>query len=539
MSPTSSGRDPKAFAAGAGGSPQADRARIAQLEQELAGLREELRASRQREHALHERQQRIQLVLEGSDVGLWDWDVASDEVTFSPHWLLRLDCSGDEKLAWRELLERTVHPDDREILEQAVGQHFEGAAFCYEVEHRRRDAQGRWRWILDRGRVVCRDQAGRPVRAVGMHLDVTHRKQMEEALWDSEGRFRNAFENAALGLAMGDAQEGGLIIESNEALERMLQARPGELIGRKFTELLHAGDLASFQELWDRMVRGEASSFRSEMRCVRADGGTLRGRLTLSLIRDSRREPLYALAIVEDVTERFQAERRTQAEQQLLRKLLELQDCERRLLAYEIHDGLVQDLVASKLLLDGASYRLENEQADVSRELATSLELLGKAIDEGRRLISDLRPMIIDEMGVVEAIHYLVEEQRDAGGLQIALEHDTQFDRLPQLLEGTVYRIVQEALTNVKRHARTREVAVSLRQHGATLEIVVRDEGVGFRPEEVSPDRFGVRGIQERARLFGGRASVESQPGRGTRVRVELPLSLPMEETELGTNGAV
>ncbi len=213
--------------------------------------------------------------------------------------------------------------------------------------------------------------------------------------------------------------------------------------------------------------------------------------------------------------------------ERLLRKMLDLQERERQLLAYDIHDGFVQDVVGAKMMLDGLDYRLQSMAEQSRVQFDQVRELLNKAIDEGRRMISELRPLIIDEQGIIQAINYLVGEEQSKGGIEIHFEHQVQFDRLPRLLEGTVFRIVQEALTNVKRHSQANAASVNLTHIDERVFIEVQDQGVGFDLNKVSEDRFGIRGIRERARLFGGKATIESSPGQGARVFVELPLAPP------------
>ena len=170
----------------------------------------------------------------------------------------------------------------------------------------------------------------------------------------------------------------------------------------------------------------------------------------------------------------------------------------------------------------------------VPTELQVAKELLCKATAEGRRMISEVRPMIIDEDGVILAIEYLISEDRTASQLEISFTHDVQFGRLDSMLESTMYRIVQEALNNVKRHAHTDRAEVRMTQRGRIVEIEVLDNGVGFDLEKVPGERFGLRGIQERARLFGGKATITSTPGDGTRVVAELPLGIEVASSQDG-----
>ena len=213
-----------------------------------------------------------------------------------------------------------------------------------------------------------------------------------------------------------------------------------------------------------------------------------------------------------------------EAEEQLLRRLIDLQEQERRMVAHDIHDGFIQDVVGAHLFvqtIDGRSDPVTNEAT--ANQVAA---LLQKAIVEGRRLIREMRPIVLDEDGVIEAIRHLIADEQEHSGLVVAFDHDVLFDRLEPRLEGVIFRIVQEALNNVEKHGQTDHAAVLLTQKNEMLEVVVRDHGVGFDTEKVASDRFGLRGICERARLFGGTARIESAPGKGTAVYVQLRIEI-------------
>ena len=211
-------------------------------------------------------------------------------------------------------------------------------------------------------------------------------------------------------------------------------------------------------------------------------------------------------------------------EQHLLRQLLELQERDRELVAYEIHDGLAQ-------LVTGALYRLQHfrdlqhrDPQKAEEALSETSELLQRSVKEARSLISGLRPPDLGESGVVAAIQSLIAGSRAAGKLQIDFYPQLRSHRLPGTLESTVFRIVQEALTNAIRHSQSDRVRIDLIEEERSLRIEVRDWGAGFDPERVAPDRFGLRGIRDRARLLGGRAVIQSALGRGTQVLVRIPL---------------
>jgi signal transduction histidine kinase len=155
-------------------------------------------------------------------------------------------------------------------------------------------------------------------------------------------------------------------------------------------------------------------------------------------------------------------------------------------------------------------------------------------MDEARRLISGLRPPILDESGIVAAVDYLICEHEKLGDPKIEFIHNVQFDRLALPLETAVFRIVQETLTNACQHSRSEKVRVELLQRRGHIQIQVQDWGIGFDPEKVEENRFGLQGIRERARLLGGLVSIDTAPGRGTRITTELPLlDMVLEEGAL------
>ena len=150
--------------------------------------------------------------------------------------------------------------------------------------------------------------------------------------------------------------------------------------------------------------------------------------------------------------------------------------------------------------------------------------LICQAIDETRRLISGLRPPVLDELGIAEAVEYLICEHRQQGGPEIEFEHDLAGQRLAPPLESAVFRIVQESLQNACRHSHSDKIHVALRKRDNRIHIDVRDWGIGFHVDGVAEHRFGLQGIRERVRLLGGKFRIRSKPGEGATIIVELSI---------------
>lgn len=195
---------------------------------------------------------------------------------------------------------------------------------------------------------------------------------------------------------------------------------------------------------------------------------------------------------------------------------------ERQLTAYDLHDGLLQYVTAALLQIESIEARfVSNAQSRAALETAAAL--LHQAIAEGRGLLSGMLLPILDEQGLEGAIGNLVETCR-AEGIAVDYQHELPPGRLDPLIERTVYRIAQESLGNVRRHSGAKRAQVMLRRDGDQLQLIVRDWGRGFDPAAIPEHRIGLAGIRKRAEVAAGHAEVDSAPGEGTTVSVELPL---------------
>jgi signal transduction histidine kinase len=240
---------------------------------------------------------------------------------------------------------------------------------------------------------------------------------------------------------------------------------------------------------------------------------------------DARQSPYALCGISTDIDQRKQSEERLRSEQSFLKDLIRAHEHDRQLMAYEIHDGLVQYMSAGLMHLECLAAMRHELSSKEQASLELAMHLVRRSIAEGRRVMSGLRPPILDEEGVVLAISYLVAEQMSPSELQVDFHHRVSFDRLDPLLEGTIFRIVQEALTNIKRHSQARRAEVRLTQRDHRIHLQIRDWGIGFDADQVPGDRFGLKGILKRADLVGGQARLVSKPGEGTTILVDLPVT--------------
>ena len=216
------------------------------------------------------------------------------------------------------------------------------------------------------------------------------------------------------------------------------------------------------------------------------------------------------------------AERETELER-FAARTIELQELERRRLAADIHDGISQRLVSLWYHLSAADEANPGHPEVVARELGATKELATAALEEARRAIIGLRPAVLDDLGLGPGLESLA-----AGLSGLEAEVTVEACPLPPHVETALFRIAQEALQNVAKHARAEQVRVDLRPVGQDVRLTVADDGCGFDPDAVRdehrPHAYGLTGMQERAALVGGRLRVSSRPGEGTTLTVTVPV---------------
>jgi len=210
-------------------------------------------------------------------------------------------------------------------------------------------------------------------------------------------------------------------------------------------------------------------------------------------------------------------------------KVISAQEDERHRLARELHDETAQTIGALSIAIDRARDDLVAQGVASTEHLGRAKEIASSLLRDIRRLIRDLRPMVLDDMGLEPAVRWYLETQLEQTGVRTAFEFSVSNDRLPAEIESYLFRIIQEATTNIVRHAAAQHAMVRLEADEAIVRLVVSDDGRGLL-EGTAPHfnpanpHLGLLGIRERVSLLGGRIHIESAPGAGTRIEVEIPL---------------
>jgi PAS domain S-box-containing protein len=370
--------------------------------------------------------------------------------------------------------------------------------------------------------------------------DITERKRIE-----AEHRY-HAYLLENLNDAVLATDEQLLITAWNKAAEKMYGWRADEVLGSHIWQVVPL-EMAEDQREDALRELAETGRFRIEVVTYGKDAAPIwvEG-ITVALRREDGKITGY-VNIRHDITERKRTEEELRhlnqelAERErelhsLVRRIVAIQEEERRRVAYEVHDGFTQTVAAAYRRLQTFAEHRRLESEEEREELEDVIALLRRTVEEARSVIENLRPTTLDDFGLATAIQLQVEELQTEG-FEASYEGTLGKERLPSRLEVNLFRVTQEALSNVRKHAETDRVRVAIGRREGVVRLEVRDWGRGFRTSEVRGsagpgETVGLSSMRDRVALLSGSLEIRSEPGLGTSVVAEIPLSAAGEEKE-------
>ncbi len=498
-------------------------ASLRQLHAVLDRMKGEAAERERGEIALRESEERLRLANLATNDVIWEWDIVND----SQRW----NKEGAVVFGWSDIVERPqsaawwvgrVHPEDR----QRVDAHFfavvaDPKADFWRDEYRFRKADGSYAQIANRG-YVLRDAEGRAVRMIGAMLDITERKRAESALRESEERIRSILENS-LDAILLTAPDGG-IFAANPAACRMFGRSEDEIRRLRRFGIIDQSDPRVARAVEER---SRAGRFQGELTGLRKDGTKFPIEVSTSIFVD-RNGQMRTSMVIRDITERRRAEeelKTSHAElQSISARLEQSREEEKANIAREIHDELGQRLTGLIMDLSMLARKMPTSLGPL-KEKAEAFEDEAKDLVKAvRKIATSLRPGILDDMGLVAAIEWQAGEFASRTGIPCVCDCPGFAGEIDPNRAIGVFRILQEALTNVVRYSQARSVRIEFREEAGQVVLKVADDGRGITPAEASGTAtLGLAGMRERARLLGGEVRISGSPGKSTSVELRFP----------------
>jgi PAS domain S-box-containing protein len=492
----------------------------------MVGSARDITERKRWEAALREAQERFEVVCRATMDAVYDWDMRTDVVRWNEGTLTLFgygaDAVGPDPGWWADKL----HPDDRDRIVRGVEDLIESTGHAWVGEYRFRRAEGGYAHVLDRGHVL-RDERGHPVRMIGSMQDVTARREAEEALRQAEAKYRTLFENALIGIFQ--TTPDGRVLAANRTMARILGYDSSEDLLANLRDVrtgLYA-DPAVRPRLLERL-EAEGALEDLEIQVRRKDGEIVWVSANIRADRDPDGRLVRIEGVYQDITERRRAE---EALRQVSARLLRSQDQERRRIARELHDGTAQMLAALGMNLEALRKGAGQVTGAGRARLAGSRRLLEQCVQEIRTLSYLLHPPLLDEAGLTTAIRSYARGFAERSGIRVDVRLPRAAGRLPDEIELTLFRVVQESLSNIHRHSGSPVARIGMGRHNGRVRLVVRDQGRGMgaartRIGVAGPAPgigVGIAGMRERVRHLGGDLIIDLSP-RGTTVKVSLPV---------------
>lgn len=615
----------------------------------LQAIARDVSERKQAGERLKESEEQLKLVLEGSKLGFWDWDLNTNVVQRNERWAEMLGYTLDEikftVKQWTDL----IHPEDREKALLSLKKHLEGYTPHHQIEYRMLTKDKQWKWIYDSAKIVKRDEHDEPIRMSGTHTDISERKLVEEKLLESEKHYRDLFENAIIAIFQSSV-EGKIMAVNPEFVHMFGYTSAKDLVNT----VENAANLFADPNRRNEIIRlkteqPELTTFENLYR--RKDGSIFLGKLSIRQLFDSKTAQSYFEGFIEDITERKRLEKliltqaevtknmtegvciiglqdptihwvncrfeemfgyekgemigkhisivnaptdiapiekfneimaiinrtrewhgeiynikkdgtkfwcyasvstfmhpdygdvllsihtditeRKQAEEQIIQSKKQLEqfnlhlvqaiEDERARISREIHDELGQSLTALKMDLGWVNDNVE-DSSEIKNKIVDMIDIASYTIKKVQRISSDLRPGMLDELGLIPAMDWYIQEFENRSGIKCLFKPEST-KSIDENKNLTLYRILQESLTNVYRHANAKNVIINLYQIEDSIILDTIDDGIGMEKEKIfSNTSLGLIGIRERAKLFNGNVEIFSDQQNGTRLKVSIPI---------------
>lgn len=417
----------------------------------------------------------------------------------------------------------------------------------YRLEYPILTKEGKIKWVAD---LACGVFDGDELLFIeGFIMDITEQRESEKLIRESENRFRTLYDVSLDGVFL---LKDSMIVDCNLKSQEMFKLSKSEIIGKHPAAMSpprQQNDQDSYAHadtaIAEALLKG---SNNFEWLHQRSDGEVFLSEIRLKLIQLA--DGPYLMALIRDISvqkkielEREDLNRQLRSSNQRLammsRKIMENQEQDRRRIARELHDEIGQLLTAMKINLQ---FLIKETDCEVRKDpicerLNELLELIDDTIKQIRAISLDLRPSMLDDLGLVPAIRWYMDQQAQRSGIHVSVEEIDMPDRIDSTIENACYRVMQEAVNNVLKHAQATQVHVLIQTMANGLHLIVRDDGKGFdaeaaRQKAIQGRSFGILGMQERIELIGGSFTIQSEPGKGSEVKAVFPLTMSESDSD-------
>ena len=507
----------------------------------IAGFNIDITDRKQAEEALQQNNSRLELAMQVANMAWWEMDVKSGSIIYGKRKTEMLGYRADDFVHFKDFI-TIVHPGDQDKVMNALREHLYGNGDKYEVEYRIIDNSGNYKWLYDLGNISKRDENGEPETILGLVLDITERKKFEKEFNDQQQFFEQMFMQSAISTQILDRE--GWCERINPKLTQIFGVEAKDMEGKiynifndneisqgtgrkKLEKVFNQGKISEWEALFDI---GKAAASQN---IIVKENKKIWYHNWAYPIFDLNDEISHIIIQHDDITDRKIAEEALRNSQDQLKKfaahLQNVREEERVLLAREIHDELGQILIAIKIdmgmLKQNVIKGISKEHAEeVLSKFDVLFSLVDNTIKTARKIMTDLRPEVLDLLGFIETIKQHLNAFQERYKITCHFENTKTNIELDSQQSVALFRIIQEALNNVAKHSKATELRVILEQKNNQLSLEIVDNGIGFdENQKKNSDSYGLIGMKERVFLLDGELTITGKKDHGTSVKVVMP----------------
>ncbi len=472
----------------------------------------DLTESKKAEEAIRKSNERYELIAKATNDAVWDWDIVNNTLIGNDQLYSFYGKNRTTDFLSDESFFSRVHPDDIDKLKKSMSDALRHGKTSIIEEYRFKDPDGSYRSILDRSYVMF-DDNGIPVRMLGAMQDVTDQKKAEKELQELSNRLILATTSAHMGIFDWDIPDNKMVW--NEYMFGMYEVGFDDFDHKyeDWTKCIHPRDVASFEtKVKEAMKTGH---FNEKFRVVWTNNDIRHIEAHAIVTKNEDGEPLSMIGVCRDITERVTAE------QKIAKAIINTQEEERYELGRELHDNIIQLLVASVMNLNHLQSLPEFDHQSIDK----AHDYTENAIDEIRKLSHRLAPSNIDEAPLEDAMHKLLQSINTND--QYEINFDTQICpevELSAVIKLNIYRILQEQLNNILKHSQATKLDFWFQVNEFKLQMILQDNGKGFSPK-YDGEGIGLNNIRRRVEMFNGNMEIHTAPEEGCQIIIEIPMT--------------
>jgi PAS domain S-box-containing protein len=501
---------------------------VQELRQTNITLNEEIAERRKAEDALRKNEDRIRLIID--TIPLMAWSICPDgAIDFvNQPWIRYAGISLEELIKEPT---KVIHPEDLPRVMEKWGTNM-ASGETSEDEMRLRQANGEYRWFLVRTAPLY-DEQGNLVKWYGISIDIEDDKRAQDELRLAYQRLSYHVENTPL--AVIEFDKDLFIKRWSKRAEEIFGWTASEALGKNVYDadfpIIYKEDMPAVGTINEQLTRGTVDSNLSLNRNYSKHGNTIYCEWYNSVLRDEQDNVITVLSLVHNVTERKRTEETLQQSHEEIRRLTdhlqEIREEERIYIAREIHDELGQQLTAIKMDVAWIDKKTPEETTDIKKKLKNIIWLADASNQSIKRILSELRPPVLNDHGLPEAIEWLGRQFTENTGIRVKFTTPEKVIKVSEQIATCLFRVCQEAFTNITRYSNAQNVSNSIRVVKKNIILVIEDDGIGFDAiSKQNKKSFGILGMKERVHSLNGKFELISSLGKGTKITVSLPYEI-------------